>query len=100
VNEILITVSKTDVQSAVKQIESLQKKADSVTEESLPYELRKAYHDHGEAEGCIHSLRDLKLLPEPDYSRLLLKQMRIAEKIAALQEERLTSTANTGEPQK
>jgi hypothetical protein len=68
------------------EIKELQKKADSITEDSTSLEIKEAYHNHGIAQGYIRCLRDLQLLLEPEYSMLFIRQLRIAEKIKELQE--------------
>lgn len=94
----LIYVEKKDVTEAVGIILDLQSNTDKLTEDSTEAELKDAYHNHGIAHGYIRCLRDLKLLPEPDYSRLFIKQIRISEKINQFQEKRTHGTANTNEP--
>ncbi len=92
-NQILITVEKTAVQEVIKTIEDLQEGMDVLSEESTDQELREAYHNHGIAQGYIRCLKDLELEINPSYSRLLMKQFRIAERIKELQEKSLSKTA-------
>lgn len=87
-NPIVITVEKTDISEAVGIITDLHKNADKLTEDSTDAELKNAYHNHGIAHGYIRCLRDLKLLPEPEYSRLFMRQLKISERIMELQEKK------------
>jgi hypothetical protein len=88
VNSISYSVFKTDVQEISKTITELQEKADSVTEDSATWEVKEAAVNEIKAYTYINCMRDLKLLPEPEYSKLFIRQLRIAEKIKALQEVR------------
>lgn len=81
-----IIVFSEDIQEAVSIIINLQVNADQLTEDSTAEEIKEAYHNHGITHGYIRCLRDLKLLPEPEYSRLFMRQLKIAEKIKELQE--------------
>ena len=83
---ISYTVLKPDILEAIRIITDIQENADKLTEDSTDAELKDAYHNHGIAHGCIRCLRDLMLLPEPEYSRLFMRQLKIAEKIKELQE--------------
>ena len=96
--QILTYVEKKDITEAISIILDLQYNAEMLTEESTEVELKAAYHNHGIAHGYIRCLRDLKLLQEPSYSKLFMKQLIISEKINQLQEKRTRGTANTLEP--
>ncbi len=87
-NEIIISVKRADIQEALKTIEELQKGMDTLGEESTDLELKTAYHNYGIAHRYIRCLRDLKLLPEPEYSRLFMRQLKISERIMELQEKK------------
>ena len=79
-----VIVDDTDIQEIIKTISELQEEADRVTEESTFKEIKEAYHKHGIAQGYIRCLRDSKLIPVSDYGRLLMRNIRIGEKIKAL----------------
>lgn len=92
-NQIVITVDKAAVQEAIKTIENLQDKADRLSEDSTNTELKDAYHNHGISHGYIRCLKDLELISGPDYNRLFMRQIKISEKISALQEKSSSKTA-------
>ena len=96
--QILTYVEKKDIAEAISIILDLQFNAEMLTEESTEAELKAAYHNHGIAHGYIRCLRELKLLQEPSYSKLFMKQLIISEKINQLQEKRTHGTTNTVEP--
>lgn len=80
-----VLVDDTDIQNIIKDVLELQEEADSVTEESTSAEITEAFHKHGEAQGYIRCLRDSKLVLVSDYGSLLMRNVRIGEKIKALQ---------------
>lgn len=80
-----VLVDDTDIQNIIKDVLELQEEADSVTEESTSAEIKEAFHKHGEAQGYIRCLRDSKLILVSDYGRLFMQNVRIGEKIVALQ---------------
>ena len=92
-NQIVITVKKAAVREIIKTIEDLQEGMDVLSEESTDQELREAYHNHGIAQGYIRCLKDLELEVNPSYSRLLMNQFRIAERIKELKEKSFSKTA-------
>ena len=85
------TVSETNIQEAISIIADLQQNADRLTDESITQEIKNASYNHGIAHGYIRCLRDLRLLQEPEYSRLFTRQLKIHEKISLLQEKRLSA---------
>ena len=86
-NEILVWSKKTDIQAILKKITDLQEEIQNLTEESTELELKKAYHNHGIAQGYIRCLKD-QGIEFPDYGLLLTRQIMLSEKIEKLQERR------------
>ncbi|WP_033167676.1 hypothetical protein [Clostridium sp. KNHs205] len=93
-NEIVVWSRKTAIQEIIKKIESLQEEIKNLNEESTELELKKAYHNHGIAQGYILCLKEQEI-EYPDYGRLLTRQIRLSERIKELQEKRTLGTANT-----
>lgn len=79
-------VDKSKFVAVMQDIKGMQDKANSVTAESELWEITSAFNEHELANGHISCLFKLELLTSDEYSDLFMCQLRISEKLKALQD--------------